>query len=405
MNFIATRDPPWVKDGDVGRIVLTAHYDSKSTPEGFVGATDSAVPCAVLMWAAERVEKGLSRKWEAMAREGDVEKLKQERGVMILFLDGEEAFHTWTDTDSLYGARDLAEFWDTAPVPAMSTRRSLLSRIDLFVLLDLLGAPNPRIPSYFQTTHWAYMGFAQTFDTLRSLGLLRSADPPSLPNGMKKPSLSDSDSNTTSSDIPSLYDENHWFPDGAPEKNKIPESYDSSNVDFKTRPRWMSFIQDDHIPFLARGVEVLHLIPERFPEVWHRMEDDGEHLDLGVVKDWALVTAGWVGGVMELEGWMMGGEVKDAAMEVRESEGEDGGQGGGGDEKKVSKRKLERVKEDEDGKEEGESEEKVKVNHMVGENPESGNAKKKGILEDMIERFLKKSEKAFFGRIGRRDEL
>jgi len=29
--------------------VLAAHYDSKLTPEGFLGATDSAVPCAMLL--------------------------------------------------------------------------------------------------------------------------------------------------------------------------------------------------------------------------------------------------------------------------------------------------------------------------------------------------------------------
>lgn len=31
-------------------------------------------------------------------------------------------------------------------------------------------------------------------------------------------------------------------------------------------------IEDDHIPFLRRGVSVLHLIPERFPVVWHTLE-------------------------------------------------------------------------------------------------------------------------------------
>jgi glutaminyl-peptide cyclotransferase len=44
-------------------------------------------------------------------------------------------------------------------------------------------------------------------------------------------------------------------------------------------------IQDDHIPFMARGVEVLHLIPSSFPAVWHRIEDDGEHLDGPTIED------------------------------------------------------------------------------------------------------------------------
>lgn len=52
------------------------------------------------------------------------------------------------------------------------------------------------------------------------------------------------------------------------------------------------FVGDDHVPFMARGAEVLHLIPSPFPEVWHRMEDDGAHLDIPTVRDWArIVTA------------------------------------------------------------------------------------------------------------------
>lgn len=105
VNFFATRDPPWVRDGDVGRLVLVAHYDSKLTPEGFIGATDSAVPCAVLMHTARAVDKALTRKWEDMQKKGDELEMMEERGVMVLFLDGEESWESWTDTDSLYGAR------------------------------------------------------------------------------------------------------------------------------------------------------------------------------------------------------------------------------------------------------------------------------------------------------------
>src|ERR1700710_505343 len=36
VNIIATRDPPWSRPGEVGRLVLAAHYDSKLTPKGFI---------------------------------------------------------------------------------------------------------------------------------------------------------------------------------------------------------------------------------------------------------------------------------------------------------------------------------------------------------------------------------
>lgn len=47
---------------------------------------------------------------------------------------------------------------------------------------------------------------------------------------------------------------------------------------------------DDHQPFMARGVDILHLIPASFPPVWHTMEDDGAHLDMAVSRDWAKIT-------------------------------------------------------------------------------------------------------------------
>jgi len=40
-NVIATLDPEAPR-----RLVIACHYDSLIKPEGFLGATDSAVPCA-----------------------------------------------------------------------------------------------------------------------------------------------------------------------------------------------------------------------------------------------------------------------------------------------------------------------------------------------------------------------
>jgi hypothetical protein len=103
VNLIATRDPPGTNVGDVGRLAVVAHYDSKLTPTGFIGATDSAAPCAMLMHMARSVDAALTKMWSTKSDSmGDLEEAK---GVQILFLDGEEAFKSWTDTDSLYGSR------------------------------------------------------------------------------------------------------------------------------------------------------------------------------------------------------------------------------------------------------------------------------------------------------------
>lgn len=101
VNVIATRDPPGTSEGDVSRLALVAHYDSKLTPKDFIGATDSAAPCAMLLHAARTLDAALTKKWAAGDDDFDVE----HKGVQILLLDGEEAFHSWTDSDSLYGAR------------------------------------------------------------------------------------------------------------------------------------------------------------------------------------------------------------------------------------------------------------------------------------------------------------
>ncbi|KUJ18970.1 glutaminyl-peptide cyclotransferase-like protein [Mollisia scopiformis] len=255
-NLIITRDPPWTKPGDVGRLALVAHYDSKLSPVGFIGATDSAAPCAMIMHAARSVDEALTKKWEAMQAEG-TNGLDEEKGVQILFLDGEEAFLSWTDSDSLYGARSLAEQWDTTPHAAMSTYHTVLSSITLFLLLDLLGTAKPRIPSYFKTTHWAYQHLSGIESRLRSLGIMQSAA----------------------------------------DANFLPEAGKTANQFYQ------GGIQDDHIPFMARGVEVLHIIPSPFPHVWHTLADDGEHLDGATVEDWARMVTAFVGEWMDLEGY------------------------------------------------------------------------------------------------------
>lgn len=156
--------------------------------------------------------------------------------------------------------RSLAEEWESQPHEALSTFPNALSSISLFFLLDLLGAKNPHIPSYFKTTHWAYQGLAGIERRMRRLQLFGAVhDPLFLPEGKKK---------------------SHEF-----------------NSAF--------LMEDDHIPFMARGVEVLHIIPSPFPDVWHNergIPDDGEHLDPAVVEDWAKMVTAFIGEWMELEG-------------------------------------------------------------------------------------------------------
>lgn len=102
-NLIIKREPQWCLDreGSCGLLTLVAHYDSKYTPTGFIGATDSAAPCAMLMYAARALDGQLTKLWAAMDKSGE----RVNVGVQIILLDGEESFVSWTATDSLYGSR------------------------------------------------------------------------------------------------------------------------------------------------------------------------------------------------------------------------------------------------------------------------------------------------------------
>jgi hypothetical protein len=104
-NLIVKREPPWVKEGQSNLLTLVAHYDSKYTPKGFIGATDSAAPCAMLMHVAQSIDKYITQMYDEMSELDEGGTVEMDMGIQILFLDGEEAFRSWTDTDSLYGAR------------------------------------------------------------------------------------------------------------------------------------------------------------------------------------------------------------------------------------------------------------------------------------------------------------
>ncbi len=53
-NVVATLDPSAPR-----RLVLACHYDSLSKPKGFLGATDSAVPCAMMINLAYTMRRDL----------------------------------------------------------------------------------------------------------------------------------------------------------------------------------------------------------------------------------------------------------------------------------------------------------------------------------------------------------
>jgi len=76
-------------------IVITGHYDTKYFPgRKFVGASDGGSSTGLLLEMAR-----------VLARQTRTD------DVYLVWFDGEEAVGEWSDTDSVYGSRHLAERW------------------------------------------------------------------------------------------------------------------------------------------------------------------------------------------------------------------------------------------------------------------------------------------------------
>src|SRR5271157_6010829 len=84
---------PGRKDGIV---VVAGHYDTNyPLPKAYVGANDGGSSTALLL--------ALTDQFRGKERDG--------YSVWLVWTDGEEAFVKWTDTDSLYGTKQLARKW------------------------------------------------------------------------------------------------------------------------------------------------------------------------------------------------------------------------------------------------------------------------------------------------------
>ncbi|KAF8163508.1 hypothetical protein B0H34DRAFT_650269 [Crassisporium funariophilum] len=253
-NIIATKDPNASR-----RVILSAHFDSKYFPtypeNQFLGATDSAAPCAIMLDLAESLNPLLDKRKERLDDDLEEDEDVADTTLQLVFFDGEEAFVDWTDTDSIYGARHLAEKWATSYIPPKQKRRLMdvqmteLGGVEHLILLDLLGAPNPTIRSFFIDTAWLFDAMVSAEKRLGDSGAFAYGNE----NGM------------------------------APGKWKSffrPRTTNAMNF---------GYIGDDHLPFLQRGVSILHIIAEPFPHVWHTLKDDASALDLPTLRRWNLI--------------------------------------------------------------------------------------------------------------------
>ncbi|BFZ11564.1 hypothetical protein BsWGS_14602 [Bradybaena similaris] len=225
-NIIATLHP-----GATKRVVLACHYDSKYMPDNarFVGASDSAVPCSIMVDTARYLSELRSSGLDTQARDVTPQ---------LIFFDGEEAFVQWTASDSLYGSSHLASLWETMPDKNDPRAVNNLANINFFILMDLIGPPDTRFVNYYTNTSLYFHQLVSIEQCLRGNHLL-----------------------------------------ARPLARAI----------FDPNGRAAQAVEDDHIPFVRRGVPVLHLISTPFPRVWHTVYDNIQHLDVGLIRDFSRI--------------------------------------------------------------------------------------------------------------------
>ena len=104
---------PGTKDGI---IIIMGHYDTvyPLRNSGFVGANDGGSSTGILLEYANQLR---GRKRDGYS-------------VWLVWTDGEEAVRKWTDTDSVYGARHLAEKWE---------KDGTLKKIKALMVMDMIG--------------------------------------------------------------------------------------------------------------------------------------------------------------------------------------------------------------------------------------------------------------------------
>jgi len=113
-----------------GIIVVAGHYDTNyPLPKSYVGANDGGSSTALLLALADQLR--------GKERDG--------YSVWLVWTDGEEAFVKWTDDDSLYGTKHLAQKWN-----ADGTAR----KIKAFILVDMIGDTDLDIQRDSNSTPW-----------------------------------------------------------------------------------------------------------------------------------------------------------------------------------------------------------------------------------------------------------
>jgi len=118
---------PGKKDGI---IVVASHYETNyPLPKAFVGANDGGSTTGLLL--------ELANQFRGKQLDG--------YSVWLVWTDGEEAFVKWSDSDSVYGTKHLAQKWQ---------QDGTAKKIKAFILLDMIGDADLDIQRDTNSTPW-----------------------------------------------------------------------------------------------------------------------------------------------------------------------------------------------------------------------------------------------------------
>ena len=109
--------------------MIAGHYDTNYPLKNFVGANDGGSSTGLLLELAKVLRDA--------PREG--------YSVWLVWFDGEEAFQQWSDRDSLYGSRHLAEKWE---------QDGTLKKVRALLLLDMIGDADLNVLRDMNSTPW-----------------------------------------------------------------------------------------------------------------------------------------------------------------------------------------------------------------------------------------------------------
>ncbi|KAH9517726.1 hypothetical protein DERF_008368 [Dermatophagoides farinae] len=327
-NIIATYVPEFGcirSKSSLKRTILACHYDSLKSSlvkghnntdinqvERFTGATDAAVSCSMMIYLAYTMNDHLEKHW---LHHFNSNRTIQLNTLQLIFFDGEEIIRSEQNalrrnkrrykskspqSDSLFGSKHLANKWEKITNKIHEQRKRFatlanmtnMKRSSRYLLCDgqdSISAKQRLIDIQNENQNKKKNGkitevliiSPQDYHTIDGIQLFILFD---LIGGSGSPRFYNTNLNTSQHFQQLIQIEKSYLQFNNEKKTAKSMSGGSNKVFFQQNPAFMvSFVRDDHLPFVIRNVPALHLIPHPFPRTWHSMDDNVDNLNFNSI--------------------------------------------------------------------------------------------------------------------------